>query len=351
MNKISGLLCALALSSTLCGCVFDDLSHCPVETGGGLSLRLACRAGTAEAGSLPIERADFYVFDSLQHFVCSLTDKDGPFTAEHEYHLPLPAGTYTVVSWANLQERVSVTPEPFIPGQTTLDEARLRLAGISLPGHPDSRTTSGASLPDTETAVNTVDGLPAAAGPDQYLYYGAEPSVRVHTGQTTRAVLPLKRDTKEIILSVRYKRADGTPCDDPSHHTDAYIRTADGILGFENSLSPCTAFLLESMRRDDAITGGFDATFHKMALRLDEPEEPQILLTAPGRPGEVIYRESLLELLTGTQYPTQDKLDKEDTYRIILVFYCTHTGGGGDTHITVRIWVNGWEYVPMGGDL
>ena len=345
MNKISGFLCTFALSFSLSGCVFDDLSHCPVESDSGLNLRLSYRSGSEAADVLPLERADFYVFDARQHFVCSVTDKDGPFTAEHEYRVPLPAGTYTVVGWANLHERLAVSPESFIPGETTLDEARVLLAGMTQPAKADTKVADG-----------NFSQLPATAGPDKYLYYGTEQSVRVHTGQTTRAVIGLKRDTKVITLSVRYTRADGTPCDDPSHHPHACIRTADGILQFDNSLSPCQPFLLECTRRDDDITGGFDATFHKMTLRLDEPVEPEILLVSSGNllassdnPAEVIYRESLLKWLKGTGYDTQEKLDNTHEYLVELRFTCPH--GGGSTHTTLRIFVNGWEYVPMGGDL
>ena len=340
MKKISGLLCIFALSFSLSGCVFDDLSHCPAEDEGGLSLRLSYDTGTGGAGILPLERADFYVFDARQRFICSLTDTDGPFTAEREYRIAsLPDGTYTVVSWANLHERLRVIPASFIPGETTLDEACVRLAGIALPAKAGTKATA-----------HTMNALPATAGPDKYLYYGTEQSVRVRTGQTTRAVIPLRRDTKVITLSVRYTREDGTPCDDPSHHPDACIRTADGVLQFDNSLSPCGPFLLESTQRDDDITGGFDATFHKMTLRLDEAVEPELLLTSPGHPSEVIYRENLMKWLKGTGYDSQEKLDGTHEYLVELRFTCPH-GGGGDAHTTIRIFVNGWEYMPMQDDL
>lgn len=336
MNKISGLLCALSLPFVLAGCVFDDLSHCPTD--GVLTLSMSYGADAVQSAPLPLERAGFYVFDSGNRFVCSLTDEEGPFTSGHEYHVPLPEDTYTVVSWGNLHERLAVSPEPFIPGQTTLDEARVRLAGTALPVRRDTGAGTG-----------DISGLPTATGPDKSLYCGMEQSIRVRTGQTTRAVIPLKRDTKVITLSVRYNRADGTPCDDPSHHPDACIRTADGIFKFDNSLSACGPFRLESTRRDDHIPNGFDAVFHKMTLRLDEPAEPEIILTAPGNPAEVVYKESLMEWLKGTAYDTQEKLDRTNEYLVELRFTCTH--GGGDTHTTIRIFVNGWEYVPIHQDL
>lgn len=334
MKKISGLLYTLILSLSLSDCVFDDLSNCPKEDGGILSLHLSYRSDTEGAGELPLKCADFYVFDARKRFVCSVTDKDGPFTAEREYRVPLPEGAYTVVSWANLHERLRVSPDPFIPGQTTFDEACLRLAGITQPAKADTRTT-----------VSAIKEFPAIGGPDKYLYYGTASSIHVHTGQITRTVIPLRRDTKVINLSVRYNRADETLCYNPSYHPDACIRTADGILKFDNSLSPCTPFLLEYTQRDDDIPGGFDATFHKMTLRLDEPEEPQILLTAPGHPAEVIYKESLLKWLRGTGYDIQEKLDNTHEFFVELRFTCPH--GEGDTHTTIRIFVNGWEYVPI----
>lgn len=363
MKKPHKLLYALGLSLVLSSCVFDDLSHCPVECAGGLRLCLSYRSGSQEADVLPLERADFYVFDSRQHFVCSLTDIDGPFTAEHEYHIALPEGTYTVVSWANLHEKLKVSPEFFIPGETTLDEARVRLAGITLPAETATHSTKAINdytNPQTATDDN-ISELAMVNGTDKYLYYGTEQSVRVHTGQTTRAVIGLKRDTKVITLSVRYNREDGTPCDDPSHHPDACIRTADGVFQFDNSLSPCEPFLLKSTQRDDDIPNGFDATFHKMTLRLDEPVEPEIILADPDSPDNpantdnppaptaVLYRASLMKWLKGTGYDTQEKLDATHEYLVELLFTCPH--GGGSTHTTIRIFVNGWEYVPMEDDL
>ena len=342
MKKLHRLLYILPLVLSLHGCVFDDQSHCPAEIAGdsGLILSLSYNNGSGEeeAGVLPLERADFYIFDARKRFVCSVTDQDGPFTAGHEYRVALPEGSYTVVSWANLHGKLVISPDPFTAGQTTLDEARVRLAGITLP-----------EKADTKTATDNLYELVRTGGVDKYLYYGTEQSVRVHTGQTTRAVIGLKRNTKVIRLSVRYRHDDGTPCDDPSHHPDAFIRAADGIFKFDNSLSPCRAFLLESTQRDDDITGGFDAAFHKMTLRLNEPVEPEIILTAPDTPSEIVYKESLMKWLKGTGYDSQEKLDGTHEYLVELRFTCPH--GGGDTHTTLRIFVNGWEYVPMHDDL
>ena len=368
MKKPHRLLYALVLSLALGGCVFDDLSHCPVDSTGFLSLSLSYASDTEEEGrTLPLERADFYVFDSHNLFVCPLSDTSGPFTAEREYRLELPQGSYTVVSWANLHERLSVSPEPFIPVQTTLDEARLRLAAIPLPAETQTRALATNSGTAVSAAADNIGELPKVDGVDKFLYHGMVQSVRVHTGQTARAVIRLKRDTKTINLSVRYTRADGTPCDDPSHHPDACIRTADGILEFDNSLSPCPPFLLGSAQRDDNIPNGFDAAFHKMTLRIDEPVEPEIILAGPGNPdnpantdnpankteapapAETVYRASLMKWLKGTGYDTQEKLDATHEYLVELRFTCPH--GGGSTHTTLRIFVNGWEYVPMEDDL
>lgn len=356
MIKPHRLLYALVLSLALGGCVFDDLSHCPVDGIGSLSLRLSYASDTEEVQSLPLDRADFYVFDSRNLFVCPLSDTSGPFTAEREYRFDLPEGTYTVVSWANLHDRLKISPDPFIPGQTTLDETLLRLAAIPLPAGTQTRalaTNSGTTVP---TAADNIGELPKVDGVDKFLYHGMVQSIRVHTGQTARAVIRLKRDTKIINLSVRYNHADGTPCDDPSHHSDACIRTADGVLEFDNSLSPCPPFLLGSAQRDDNIPNGFDAAFHKMTLRLDEPVEPEIILAGSGRnpadplaPAETVYRASLMKWLKGTGYDTQEKLDATHEYLVELRFTCPHDGGS--THTTLRIFVNGWEYVPMEDDL
>lgn len=332
IKKLHRLPYILALALSLQGCIFDDLSHCPTDS--GIVLSLSYRLGTEEVQTLPLKHVSFYVFDARKRFVCCVTDANEPFTADHTYYVPLPEGIYTVVSWANLHERVMISPEPFIPGETTLDEACVRLSEAT-PSIPH----------ESKAAEDDTSRLPTAGGVDQFLYYGAEKSIAVHTGQTTRKVIGLKRNTKVINLSVRYNRADGTPCDDPSHHPDACIRTADGIFKFDNSLSPCCPYLLECTRRDDPITGGFDAAFHKMTLRPDEPVEPEIILTAPGNRAEVIYQASLMEWLRGTGYDSQEKLDNTHEYLVELRFTCTH--GSDGTHTTIRVFVNGWEYVPM----
>ncbi|WP_291596446.1 FimB/Mfa2 family fimbrial subunit [Bacteroides sp.] len=332
IKKLHRLAYILALALSLHGCMFDDLSHCPTDS--GIVLSLSYCLGTEAVQTLPLKHVSFYVFDARKRFVCCVTDENEPFTADHTYYVPLPEGIYTVVSWANLHERVIISPEPFIPGETTLDEACIRL----------SETTP--SIPhESKAAEDDTSRLPTAGGVDQFLYYGAEKSIAVHTGQTTRKVIGLKRNTKVINLSVRYNRADGTPCDNPSHHPDACIRTADGIFKFDNSLSPCCPYLLECTRRDDHITGGFDAAFHKVTLRSDEPVEPEIILTAPGNRAEVIYQASLMEWLRGTGYDSQEKLDNTHEYLVELRFTCTH--GSDGTHTSIRIFVNGWEYVPM----
>lgn len=322
MRKIGKWMYILPLAAILSGCVLDDLSLCPQNT--GLSLSLSYRTGGQAAGKLPIERADLFVFDSRGRFLRTLTDRQGPFTSDRRYELELPPGDYTVAAWGNLQKDLRVSHDPFVPGMTTLEEACILLSGLSVSGKADT-------------------GLQRVSGPEKFLYHGRTGTLRVESGKKTGGVIPLYRDTKVIRLQVRYLKPDGSPCDEARPYPYACMLAADGGLKFDNSYLPLPAFVLENSGRNENIPNGFDAVFHKMTLRLDEPQEPEIILTDPRKPDQVIYRAGLTQWLRGTGYDTQEALDNTHEYVVELRFACTHT--------TVRIFVNGWEYVPIDEDI
>lgn len=327
------LIYLLSLSTVLLsGCLFDDQSDCPTDNATALRLHLSYNEGSEASGVLPIERADFYLFDANHHFVCSLTDVTGPFTTTYQRTLALPAGTYTLIAWANLDNSLATLPASFTAEETTLDDARLTLNSLS---QETSATTTGGE--DVSTS-----------GPQRPLYHAMEQSVRIVENQTTDLTLPLHRNTKDIRLTVSFYQKDGTLCEDPSHQPSARIYSTDGILRFDNTLLPCPAFAYTPATQDNSTAGSTGMLFHKMALRL-HADEPRIVINTPATQGEAtpFYSESLMKLLAGTGYATQEALDGRHVYNIVLRFTCPH--GTSDTHTTVRIWVNGWEYVDMGG--
>lgn len=163
MKKIYRLLCTLPLVLSLSGCVFDDLSDCPTDS--SLSLRLSYVLDGEEVLTLPVERADFFVFDEQNRFVCSVTDTDGPFTSERYYTVKLPEGTYSVLSWPNIHDDVVAGPE-FMPGQTLLDEVYIRLTGITPPATTEK---TDAALTRANAAAT---GLTQTSGVSKFLLRG-----------------------------------------------------------------------------------------------------------------------------------------------------------------------------------
>lgn len=324
------LISLLFLVLLLSNCVFEDRSDCLPAMPTSLRLHVNYPQGqNADESALPIVRADFYIFDVQQRFVCCVSDETGPFNAGYQCTVNLSAGQYSVVLWGNKTKQYVCMPEPFIAGQTRLGDARLLLGPLA------NRLNV-----DFETSVS---------GPSMPLYHAIEQDIIVEEGKVTDVTLPLYRNTKTIRFAVRFQTKDGTLCEDLSHKYNVILRSADGVLGFDNSVLAGSTFDYTPTPEDDSIAEGFDAAFHKMTLRTDEAEISEILLTRKatvqsGTP-EVFYRESLMKLLAGTGYSSQQALDRTHVYDIELCFTCGH--GDGGTNTTVRIWVNGWEYVDF----
>lgn len=317
----------LFLTLLLTSCVYDDLSGCFSESGVRISFRY--EQDDQAFSQLPLERVNLYLFDTNNRFVCSLTDSIGPFNSSRIYDIPLSPGDYTAVAWGNQNHSFWLTPATFIPGETTLSQARLLLAG----------------LPEADTRVN---GQTVVNSPNATLYHAIEKKIHVVAEQSTETTMNLIHNTKDITLRVRFERsADGTLCDNPIHECNPTIRSNDGIFSFENSLLECPGFFYKPVSQTH-ITGGYDALFRKMNLRIDESSE--IILALPGATDatSVFYRGDLMKWLKGTGHSSQEMLDKKHTYDVLLRFNCDDES---TTHTTVRIFVDGWEYIEINGDV
>lgn len=319
--RIKTLSSILAIAFVLAGCTREDLADCPDDIS-AINIKLRYDQEDTSLSDLPIQRANLYLFDAEQRFVYALTDSIGPFISTRAYPIPLEPGHYTAVAWANQDSTYHVTPSPFVAGRTTLGDARLQLAALT--------STSRA---ETELAIT---------GPAQPLYHAIEKQIIVLPRQTTEAVLPLRRNTKEINLLVRFKHRDGSSCIHPKFKNTPAIRSNDGILDFENSRLACDTIRYQPSAKADTV-GGYDARFHKMRLFLDG--KSQIVLT--GNDKSLLYTESLMKLIKGTGYNTQEKIDNTHIYNVELRFTCDEDS----THVTVSIYVNGWKYVETTDDL
>ncbi|MEG1934938.1 MAG: FimB/Mfa2 family fimbrial subunit [Rikenellaceae bacterium] len=275
-----------------------------------------------------LERTDLYLFDAEGRFVVQQSEQnivDGSTTVTHT--LRIPSGNYTAVAWGNLSNSVKVTPTNFVVGHTTLDQARLSLAEFS--------------------AASKANNITHTTGPEKVLLHAIIRNIHVRWDKQTHITMPLSRNTKHINVSVRFIDADGNVCDHTNHHLNTTIGGRDGILNFENSLLSCPSFLYTPAAETN-IAGGFDASFRKMRLFMGESSD--IIFTNPNAAigNEPFYRKSLMTLLDGTGYNSQQELDQTHVYNLEFRFRCDDWN---TTHVTARIFVNGWEYVEMGGDV
>ncbi|WP_304251296.1 FimB/Mfa2 family fimbrial subunit [Parabacteroides gordonii] len=321
------LLVLTLLAGALTGCIREDLSHCPPETEGVMRIRFNFllkkqKSGDKENGpTSEVYRADIYLFDTQERFVAHLSDTEGPFGEDYRLEAKLPAGSYTAVAWMNSDAEELEMTSGFIPGQTTLREATLRLRGLPL-----------------KTAIT------------RPLFHGMKENVLIEAGKNAEAIIPIIRNTKEIRLGVRFKHADGTPCTVPDHRKGLkpWLQTTEGELDFLNAIHPQPLFRY-APREHSETDNGFDARF--TLLRLVQASDVHIQLATPGIDGggETLHFSRLLtDYIRATgAYPTQESLDREESFEILLEFTC-HPGSPDDTWLQVKVTIEGWVFVDNG---
>lgn len=334
-RRLKYLLPAALLAGTmgLGSCIHDSYDDCPTE--GNVEIAMTYywhNKGNEDLFGKEVNRAELYIFDKAGLFYRRDVVENSQFTNGYRHRLNLPGGEYSIVSWGDGGTKWQ--PEELIPGVTTLEDARMKLAAT-----PVTRAGGGAYV---------VEEMP------EDLFFGEmrKQLITVKNGKTVRDSIDLKKMTQDIRVRLRWKDSNGAWCTEKVHEELArpYLEIMNGEYDFagkpkrERFLTYMPQ-LLPSEEETPIDYASVRADFRVGRLTA-EGSTAKVVVAEVLPDGSVTrrYTRSLVELirLTG-HYNTQEQIDREDHFDVEIDFRCEDTGHGhANTWMVIGIRINGW---------
>jgi hypothetical protein len=301
------------------GCIQDDLSVC--------GLRVMFRY-TGKNASLDINRfasevkqVNLYVFDAnTKLFLSEQSATVEQMLDSCMLSLNIFPGDYTFVAWGNVVNDYEF--EPFVQGQTTLDDAVLTL-----------KSQDGSRL---------IDDYP------DYLYFGSQTYTVIPDIQANQLItIDMVNNNKRIHLIARGLYDDNSIMEvdpeKPSFH--AYITSKNGRYRFNNNptgeqytyISPSERVSVDEQAlisdfvilREFSTAGMTDSRLQVVHRDVTRAEEEEFI------PGGV----SLTTLLLMVASATETTIENTDDFTVEILV--DHTNG------TVELVINEWQHVPV----
>jgi len=130
--------CKFLLLSMLCSlffmqsCVHGDLDDCPPMVRYAVAFEYTNHTGNKDRFYDDVKKINLYVFDE-NNLIYTTTTELSPYEQNFNIPLDIPMGKYHIIAWGNILENgnFTVTPENFVVGETSLDDARLTLNRIA----------------------------------------------------------------------------------------------------------------------------------------------------------------------------------------------------------------------------
>lgn len=275
MQRLIFILAIAAFLNVLSGCTKEDLSECPAP-----GVDILCTFTRNETGEdrLPekMEHMDFFVYDADGTLVetCHVTAGEmtaGPHGMVAEKMLLLPAGSYTIVGWANVKET----------SHTFVSTGNIGSAVLQTVCEDNG---SGKTVSHTMPAV-----------------LWGKASLEVPMSRIASCSMDMTQDTHDIHIQIAgpgeydislsasngYYRFDNTPADDSSPITITYLP--------ENPNEP-----LSTLEQGHTVTvsrseeSGWHNTLRTQSLYIGDDSRVTIRLSGTG---DVVFDESLTGLI------------------------------------------------------
>jgi len=122
---ILSMLCLMVIFQS---CVHGDLDDCPPMVRYAVAFEYTDHTGREDRFYDDVKKINLYVFDE-NNLVYTTTTELSPYDENFNIPLDLPMGVYHIIAWGNVLDNqpFSITPNEFVKGKTTLNEARLIL--------------------------------------------------------------------------------------------------------------------------------------------------------------------------------------------------------------------------------
>ncbi|MFV0325596.1 MAG: FimB/Mfa2 family fimbrial subunit [Bacteroides xylanisolvens] len=292
ITYILTVLLVILLSS----CFENNFVACPPEdTGVRVHFTYDIQGEASE-----IDRISLFVFDGQGILIGLHEETDVVMTPEYNISLPLDAGNYRFVVWANLRDCYNYT-------NCTINKTTFSNLELYLQKEED----------------NTVRNAPHP------LFHGWQEEAVITGDANQHFSIPLQRNTNTIQI-----QTSGLPPTDTEY--ELAISDYNGHYTFENSFASDTEEIhyISSCTKDEQSQLCASLTVLRLAADRKQPIL-RIRKKTPLRSEEVLYQANLVDLILKLQ-EKDPTLTFENTheYNFLLKF---------DTDLNVTVGINGWE--------
>lgn len=317
--SIQTMLLSASLLCFASSCIKEDRSECNP----GVLLKYDYSLNTEHANLFGEEvgKVTVYVFDEQGMYYGTYSDAGSHLTNSWQMLLPLPAGNYTAVTWGGALD-------PYRLGETDTDETAFHGGLKKGVTHIDNFMLSA------EEQGLTLQKLDA-------LYHGKADVTSVFQPETATTV-ELTKNTNLLIVTIEDESIRETASKGGELPYEIYCKGANGRYRADNRLGKKCASLTYQPHKAHAATGKMEVEIDLLRLMAGQP----LRLVIKDRAGNPVYDIDLIENLRATgQYVTQEELDREDVYHVVLRRGTGGEGGG------ISITINGWVPVDVKPEL
>ncbi len=209
------MLCSLLFMQS---CVHGDLDDCPPMVQYAVAFEYTNHTYTGKDRFYDdVKKINLYVFDE-NNLVYTTTTKISPYETNFNIPLDLPMGKYHIIAWGNALDNgnFTVTPDDFVIGQTSLDDARLTLNRIA------NQFSTTASTEELEK-----------------LFYGELPNVEIPLYISRIDTMPLINNTNKVRVVLHWDHSGELKAtDEKINYDEVRVRLSgsNAVYGFNNSL-------------------------------------------------------------------------------------------------------------------
>lgn len=253
-----------------------------------------------------------YVFDAADRYYGTYTDGGNHLTNDYVMTLPLPEGTYTLLTWGGDMtpyKAVSTTSEnaegALIKGQTTLEQFSLTLK------QQESNEKLG-------------------------LYYGIAKRVELEAGDVNVYPIELIKNSKTIRVNFTGIPTIAQSKADQASQYDVVITAANGVYKYDNTIP--TATKMVQYRPHTTTESPTGLTYDSNTLRLMIGQSPMLRVVNSQTGAEVCNFNIVEAIMRDPKYATQKDIDREDLFQFDFRV---------NDDLSISITINGWAIIDV----
>lgn len=303
------ILMSALLSAFTSGCIKEDLSEC--NPGVLLKFDYSLNSEFTNLFGKEVGKVTVYVFDENGFYYDTFSEEGNHLTNNWKMRLPLPPGNYTTVTWGgNLGS--------YRLGETNADRTSFQ-----------DELKKGVTHIDDFMLMAEKDGQPLTRLDD--LYHGMVRVTSVYQPEAVTTV-DLIKDTHHLIVTVQDAAVTEERGNAPY---EAYCTGANARYMADNNVGKLAETVV--YRPFDTYTNQGEAVSELNLLRLEIGRPFRLVVKR--KDGKTVFDKDLVEALLATgHYKTQEDLDREITFRVVIKV---------DKDAGIVVIINGWEVVEI----